>query len=147
MDARVGTGDARPQPHIEDKESARWLDGCEAAAELFEEAASVTMLRIGKRHLSALHRKPAKLDLIVRAAQDRKLADGGRLFAALAMPPTDLHFRQGGARGPGTKGRTAKVALRAGRVRIARPDTVRRDDAPEEIELTLVEAREIDARR
>jgi hypothetical protein len=138
---------ARRSRTIENKESARWLDGCEAAAELFEEAASVTMVADRESDIYQLFtEKPAKLDLIVRAAQDRKLADGGRLFAALAdaaaLTVTSVKVAP---RGPGDKGRTAKVALRAGRVRIARPDTVRRDDAPEEIELTLVEAREIDA--
>jgi hypothetical protein len=47
-------------------------------------------------------------------------------------------------RGPGEKERLAVVELRAGRVRIARPKNTR-DDLPEAIELTLVEAREVDA--
>jgi Transposase DDE domain len=91
-------------------------------------------------------RKPAGLDLIVRAAQDRKLADGGRLFGALAdtAPLTGTSVKVT-PRGPGDKGRIAKVALRAGRVRIARPATADMDDAPETLELSLVEASETDA--
>ena len=48
-------------------------------------------------------------------------------------------------RGPGEKTRIARVELRAGTVRIARPKNNRLDDLPDSIELTLVEAREIDA--
>ena len=84
--------------------------------------------------------------IIVRAAQDRKLADGGRLFGALAdTAPLTVTSVKVAPRGPGDKGRIAKVALRAGRALIARPDFGDLDDAPEAIELTLVEASEIDA--
>jgi hypothetical protein len=47
-------------------------------------------------------------------------------------------------RGPGDKGRIAKVELRAGTVRIARPNIKGLADACKTVELTLVEAREID---
>ncbi len=47
-------------------------------------------------------------------------------------------------RGPGDRGRVAKVELRARRVAIKRPRTLRDDDAPKTIAMTLVEAREID---
>jgi hypothetical protein len=91
-------------------------------------------------------RRPERLDLIVRAAQDRKLADGGHLFAALAeaqvLSRNDVRVAP---RGPGDKGCIAHVELRAARVSIARPLTACRQDVPATIELTLVEAREVDA--
>jgi Transposase DDE domain len=138
---------ARRSRTIEEKESGRWLAGCEAAAQSLQEAASVTMVADRESDIYLLFaRKPAGLDLIVRAAQDRKLADGGRLFGALAdtAPLTGTSVKVT-PRGPGDKGRIAKVALRAGRVRIARPATADMDDAPETLELSLVEASETDA--
>jgi hypothetical protein len=88
--------------------------------------------------------KPERLDLIVRAAQDRALEQGGRLFDALehAEPVSRNHVRVA-PRGPGDKGRTATVELRAGTVRLARPHVASRE-LPRTIELTMVEAREVD---
>src|ERR1700752_2867491 len=67
-------------------------------------------------------RKPQRLDLIVRAAQDRSLADGEKLFKALcgaeALSRSEVRVAP---RGPGDKGRVATVELRATSVRIARP--------------------------
>ena len=138
---------ARRSRTIEQKESGRWLAGCEAAAQSLREAASVTMVADRESDIYLLFaRKPVGLNLIVRAAQDRKLADGGRLFGALAdTAPLTVTSVKVAPRGPGDKGRFAKVALRAGRALIARPDSGDLDDAPEAIELTLVEASEIDA--
>jgi len=137
---------ARRSRTIENKESARWLAGCEAAARSLRDAASLTMVADRESDIYLLFaRKPAGLDLIVRAAQDRNLADGGKLFGALAdAAPLTITSVKVAPRGPGDKGRVARVALRASRLRIARPDNSDLDDAPKTIELTLVEAREID---
>src|SRR5262249_1538468 len=91
-------------------------------------------------------RRPKNLDLIVRAAQDRNLAGGGKLFAALntASCLGTIQVKVA-SRGPGDRGRTATVALRAAKVRIARPDNGLVEDLPKSIELTLVDAREVDA--
>jgi hypothetical protein len=125
---------------------ARWLSGCRAAAGVLSDA-HVTMVadRESDIYLLFAH-KPERLDLIVRAAQDRKLADDGLLFEALAeaelLKTTNVRVAP---RGPGDKGRIAKVELRAGTVRIARPNIKGLADACKAVELTLVEAREIDA--
>jgi hypothetical protein len=131
---------------LEDKESARWLSGCQAAASVLSEAA-VTMVADRESDIYLLFaRKPEGLDLIVRAAQDRSLADGGTLFAALAeaKPLGSVDVRVA-PRGPGDKGRVASVELRAGTVRIARSQTLKRSEAQGAVTLTLVEAREADA--
>lgn len=140
---RVAARRGRP---LEDKESERWLSGCRAAASVLSDA-RVTMVSDRESDIYLLFaRRPERLDLIVRAAQDRGLAKGGLLFAALAqakaLSQSDVRVAP---RGPGDKGRTAKVELRAGTVRIARPLTVRGDGVPDTIDLTLVEAREVDA--
>jgi len=138
---------ARRSRLLEEKESARWLSGCEAAAKVLNGAGSVTMVADRESDIYELFaRKPEELDLIVRAGQDRRLADGGRLFEALgeAVPLSTGHVRVA-PRGPGDKGRIAKVELRAGRVCIARPANGHHGDIPKAIELTLVEAREVEA--
>jgi hypothetical protein len=130
-----------------DKESARWLAGCGSAAESLRAAAAVTMVADRESDLYALFAgKPAGLDLIVRAAQNRNLAAGGRLFEALDTAPClKTCAVRVGPRGPGDRGRMATVALRASRVQIARPVNGLVESLPEAIELTLVEAREVDA--
>ena len=91
-------------------------------------------------------RRPAGLDLIVRAAQNRNLADGTKLFDALdGAPCLSTSEVRVAPRGPGDKGRTATVELRATRVRIARPDNGLVEDFPKTLELSLVEAREVNA--
>jgi len=132
---------------LEDKESMRWLAGCEAAAETLAGAASVVMVADSESDVYALFaRKPERLDLIVRAAQDRGLEQGGRLFAALdkakALHTSEVRVAP---RGPGDKGRIAKVELRAATVRIKRPHVGPSRALAETIELGLVEAREVDA--
>jgi hypothetical protein len=131
---------------FEDKESARWLAGCQAAANVLGDA-DVTMVSDREGDIYPLFAgRPEQLDLIVRAAQDRKLAGGGMLFAALAEAPClSMTKVRVAPRGPGDKGRIATVELRAGTVRIARPQNGLVADLPTSIELNLVEAREIDA--
>jgi len=152
VDAEIWTRSAdrvtsRRSRTIEAKESARWLSGCEAAASVLCEAAAVTMVADRESDIYLLFaRKPERLDLIVRASQDRSLTDGGTLFAALADAELlSTNQVRVAPRGPGDKGRVATVELRAGIVHIARPQTVGRSEAPGTVELTLVEAREINA--
>jgi Transposase DDE domain len=131
----------------QDKESARWLAGCRSAAGTLGAAASLTMVADRESDIYALFaRRPAGLDLIVRAAQDRTLADGGKLFQALAGAPCrSTSLVRVAPRGPGDKGRIATVELRAGKVRIARPRNGLVEDLPNSLELTLVEAYEVGA--
>jgi hypothetical protein len=141
--SRVAARRSRP---LEDKESERWLSGCQAAASVLSDA-RVTMVSDRESDIYLLFAcKPERLDLIVRAAQDRGLVEGGLLFAALseamALSRSDVRVAP---RGPGDRGRVAKIELRAGTVHVKRPLTARGDDVPAAIELTLVEAREVDA--
>src|SRR5262249_34418220 len=124
----------------------RWLAGCRAAASVLADA-FVTMVADRESDIYLLFaRKPERLDLIVRASQDRSLADGGTLFGALAdAKPLSTSAVRVAPRGPGDKGRIATVELRARTVRIARPQSMARSDAPETVKLTLVEAREVGA--
>jgi hypothetical protein len=138
---------ARRSRAIEDKESARWLSGCQAAASVLSEADAVTMVADRESDIYLLFaRKPEPLELIVRAGQERSLADGGTLFGALAgAEPLSRSSVRVAPRGPGDRGRVANVELRARTVRIARPHILRQSEAPDIIELTFVEAREVNA--
>lgn len=151
VDAEIWTRSAervtsRRSRAIEDKESARWLSGCQAAASVLSDA-HVTMVADRESDIYLLFaRKPEPLELIVRAGQDRKLANGGLMFDEIheTAPLSTTEVRVA-PRGPGDKGRLAAVEIRAGTVRIARPRIEGLSQAPGTVELTLVEARETNA--
>ena len=152
MDARIWSrrdqADApRRQRDITAKESHRWLQTARRAGEHLCEARQIIV--VGDREndiYAAFVRRPANVELVIRAAQDRTLAGGGKLFAA-AQAWTELgqQIVRVPSRGPGDKGRDAVVSLRAGSVRVCRPKHDRARSAPAEVTLTLVEAREIGA--
>jgi hypothetical protein len=130
---------------LEDKESIRWLEGAECAAACLPEAASVVVVadREGDIYAS-FARRPAAVDLIVRAAQDRALHDGTRLFTAPAAWPelarTEVVVAPSRA---GGRGRIATVVLRAGPVVISRPRRGSDRSDPPKLTLHMLEAREI----
>ncbi|HET6238148.1 MAG TPA: IS4 family transposase [Acetobacteraceae bacterium] len=148
VDARIwtrrGTAKPRRQRPFSAKESARWLCSAQRARERLLNCTALIV--VGDREndiYEVFAGRPANTDLIVRAAQDRLLADGGKLFAAAAnWPALGQQQVRVPPRGPGDKGRTATVSLRAGRVRVRAPLHGRRS-ACAEVELTLVEAIEI----
>ena len=103
----------------------RWLRGVERAAELLADAASAVV--VGDREndiYSCFARRPAGIDLIVRAAQDRALAEDASLFASAgAWPELAQTLVKVAPRRVGDRGRIATVALRArlakGSIRLA----------------------------
>lgn len=130
----------------EEKESARWLAGACCAGESLRGAASVTVVADRESDLYTLFAgRPQGIELLVRVRHDRALKDGegGRLFEALAAEPAHSEaVVKVAPRGPGDKGREATVELRARRLRIARPSTLKKTQAPEALEMTFIEARE-----
>ena len=130
---------------LEDKESIRWLEGAECAAALLSEAASVVVVADREGDIYAgFARRPAGVDLIVRAAQDRTLHDGKRLFTAPAawseLARSQVLVAPSRA---GGRGRIATVVLRAGPVVISRPRHASDRSDPPRLTLHMVEAREI----
>jgi hypothetical protein len=94
LDAQIWTRDdaieaaPRRQRGFENKESIRWLRGAERTAELATDAASVVLVADRESDIySCFARRPAQLDLIVRAAQERALVEGASLFASAAAWP------------------------------------------------------------
>jgi Transposase DDE domain len=135
---------ARRKRGLPQKESHRWLSTAQAVADRAAGARQLIVVGDRESDIFALFaRRPAAVELVVRAAQDRRLADGTRLFAcAAAWPRLGSGAVRVGPRGPGDKGRTAVVSLRAGAIRVARPRHGGDLGDPAHLDLTLVEARE-----
>jgi hypothetical protein len=136
---------ARRKREIKDKESFRWIRATAVAGELLGSAAQLIV--IGDREFdiySQFARVPLGVELIVRVAQNRKLANED---ACLFSAATD--WREIGAMDvrvpphrPGETARTARVHVKAGRVCIARPRHGDRADPPN-VTLTFVQVCEI----
>lgn len=136
----------RQQRALSEKESQRWLTTSQIVADLLKDAEQVIM--VGDREndiYSVMARRPATTEQIVRVARDRLLEDGGKLFEEPAawrvLTTLDVDLE---ARRPGEQRRTARLQVRAGTVRLKRPRTADAGD-PAELELSLVEAREVGA--
>jgi hypothetical protein len=136
---------ARRERAIEDKESMRWIEATAVAGDLLGNAAQLIV--VGDREFdiySQFVRVPPGVELIVRAAQNRKLGDADEL---LFSAPSD--WREIGAmevrvppHRPGEATRTAGVDVKAGRVCIARPRNGADRADPLTVPLTFVEVRE-----
>lgn len=114
----------RRQRSIEEKESYRWLKGVETADEVLKDAKRVTHIqdREGDIYEQFARPRAAHSDLLIRISQDRKLANGKLLFAAMSAMPVVDRFRLTLKAQPGKrKARTAKLELRFGEVTVARP--------------------------
>jgi len=114
-----GKASARRKRPIEAKESHRWLQAADRAAEVCAEAARVTVIADREADIfEAFARCPPGADLLIRAAHDRGLEGGQRLFGqADALGPAacatlDL---------PARPGRTARLAVRFMAACLARP--------------------------
>ena len=133
---------------FEEKQSRRWLRGAEAAAELLAAgAAQVTVVADRESDIYEVFAlRPAGVELLIRAAQDRALGDdGGLLFAALADQPEAGRFTVTLPAAPGRKARKALLALRYCPVELKRPvSRPASSGLPETTSAFLVEVREID---
>lgn len=136
----------RRQRTLAEKESRRWLHGATAAAQLRDTASQVIVIGDRESDIYAVFaRRPAGTDLLVRAAQNRAVAEGGLLFDAPASWPVVTRYDlEVPPRGPGDTGRTARIGVRAGTVRLKRPLHGAEAVDPEEVTLTMVQAREED---
>ena len=148
MVRRGGQRGRRLQVDVAQKESRRWLDGADSAAGLKAAgAACVTVVadREGDIYEDFACR-PATVEMLVRAGQDRRLMDGSRLFARPETLPEAGRMSIDLPAAPGRPARTAVIALRFCPVDIARPVSRQYpvDHLPEHVRLTLVEAHEID---
>src|SRR3984893_1198750 len=115
---------ARRSRPIEQKESIHWIEGTAVAGDRLGSAAQLIVL--GDREFDIYEqfvRIPPSVELIVRAGQNRKLADDDKLLFAAASD-----WREFGAmkvrvppHRPGEVERIARVGVKAGRGCIAKP--------------------------
>ncbi len=152
LDRRDEDRGSHNERDFEDKDSRRWLDGAESASKLVAAgAACVTVVEDREGDIyECFAFKPDNVEKLVRAAQDRLLADKkAHLFAtadqwseagqmAIELPSI-----------PGRKARTAVLAVRFGSVEIAKPKNRKRSEGarelPDTVTLQMVDAREINA--
>jgi len=135
----------RQSKAVKDKQSQRWLDGADQAATVCASAARVTVIADRESDIfAAFAACPAGTDLLVRAAQDRGLEDGGRLFAAVDAWPEAGRAELDLPAKPGRKARKTQVAIRFMTVALARPRNGLVAGLPKSVTLNLVDVREID---
>lgn len=137
-----GKAPARRSRAADAKESRRWLAGAETAGAVLEGAATVTVVADRESDIyDQFARRPEAVHLLSRAAQDRALADGGRLFAHAAALPAQAHFAVALPKRGARPARTARLALRFAEITLKRPATAARGLA-ETVTLRLVDVSE-----
>lgn len=134
---------------IEEKESYRWLRGGMEAKARLGPASLVTV--VADRE-SDIYEEWARLPdgrchLLTRAARDRVLEGGGRLFTVAEVWPVRHRFALALRARPGQPARRAAMSLRFGTVTIKRSGLCRDPDAPASLTLRLVDVRETAAGR
>ncbi len=135
---------ARRNLPVEEKESFRWLQATDQAASVCAGARSITMMTDREGDIyEAFALRPDDADLLVRAAQDRSLEDGGQLFAALDALPEASRAELDLPAQPGRKRRTALLAVRFAALSLARPNRSFRAGLPDAVEMQLVDVREV----
>lgn len=148
---RIWTREGRVAvPHrqraVPDKESERWISTAVRAQQVLAEAAMVTVVsdREGDFYAEWATVPGPNFHLLTRVMQDRRLADGGSLYAAGASFPVagtaTIALR---GRAPKESSRQAHLTLRFGRVVLQRPQGSERS-LPKSIPLNLVEVVELD---
>jgi hypothetical protein len=140
----AGRKAARRALPVAAKESQRWLEGAKSAAAVGEKAARVTVVADRESDIyEAFARCPPNVELLVRAAQDRSLEDGGRLFAWMDAQAEAGRVEINLPARPGRRARGTILAVRFGAVRLARPRHGIKGDLPDTLGLHLVDVREV----
>jgi hypothetical protein len=135
-------GERRRRP-IAEKESQRWLDGTAAAARVCASARRLTVVADREADIyAAFARCPVGTTLVIRAAHDRALDDGGRLFTRLDAQPVAGRAVLALPARPGRRAREAKIEARIMKAALKRPRNGLVEDLPKSIEVTLVDIRE-----
>lgn len=146
---RGGKSAQRKDRELAEKESRRWLAGAESAARLAAAgAACVTMVADREGDIyEDFACLPAEVEVLIRAGQDRALADGSRLFAKAETLAEAGRMTVDLPAAPGRRARKVVLSLQFCAVDIARPQS-RKHSAelkalPKSVRLSLVEAREV----
>lgn len=133
-----------------DKESQRWLDGARRAGEVLAQAASITVVSDRESDIYELFAqpRPANMELIVRASQNRRIKPSGQepedelLFSFIDRQPEQGRFVVTIPAAPGRKARTAELALRFAPVTLRKPHHPVDKALPATVDVALVDVRE-----
>ena len=132
---------------IEDKESYRWLSTVESAKSCLSGAARVTVVADRESDIYEMWaRLPnAETDLLLRACRDRAVeTEQGSLYAWLSTRALEGIYPVELPALPGKRtAHTAWMEVRYGRIKIKRPKQCSDPKAPETIEVTALEVREV----
>jgi hypothetical protein len=129
----------------DDKESHRWLEGAEAAADRLSEAAMITV--IGDRESDVYDlfaRRPVNVHLLIRSAQSRALTAGCVLPTHCAGLPEQGRETIEVAAKAGRKARQATMAVRYDAVVLKRPNLAFAARQLREVPLWVVDLDEVD---
>jgi len=129
------------------KDSRRWLSGAESASALAEAgAACVTVVEDREGDIyECFTFRPTNVEKLVRAAQDRRLADGTSLFSKACEWSEAGRMVVDIPAAPGRRARQTELSVSFGKVEILRPKHRKAcDGLPKTIAVTLVIGREID---
>lgn len=146
LSRKGGERATRRQRDFADKDSRRWLSGAQSASTLAEAgAACVTVIEDREGDIyECFAFKPATVEKLVRAAQDRRLADGTSLFSKADSWDEAGRMTVELPAAPGRKARTAELCVTFGTVEIRRPKhRAAGGGLPATISVTLVIGREI----
>jgi hypothetical protein len=140
-----GEREMRKQRTFAEKDSRRWLDGAQSAGVLAQAgAACVTVIEDREGDVyECFAFKPANVEKLVRAAQDRRLADNTLLFAKADAWDEAGRMTVELPAAPGRKARVAELSIKFGKVEILRPRHRKASDGlPKTIVVSLVVGRE-----
>jgi len=143
-----GERGTRRERDFAQKDSRRWLSGAESASALAEAgAACVTVIEDREGDIyECFAFKPDRVEKLVRAAQDRRLADGTSVFSKADGWDEAGRMMVELPAAPGRKARNAELSVSFGKIEILRPLHRKASDGlPETIAATLVIAREINS--
>jgi hypothetical protein len=135
----------RRERDFADKDSRRWLSGAESAAELKAAgAACVTVVEDREGDIyECFALKPDGVEKLVRAAQDRRLADGTSLFSKAETWAEAGQMTVDLPAAPGRKARRAALSVSFGEVSFRRPKNRKASSGlPKTVTVTLVIGRE-----
>ena len=137
---------ARRDRRTADKESQRWLDGAEAAGRVLHAARQITVVADRESDIyEGFARRPGNVHLITRAAQDRAVESGERLFAHIDQLPEAGQFTTVIPAAPGHSPRDATLAVRFAPIVLRAPRHGAAPDLPKTVALHVVDIREVAA--
>lgn len=140
----AGVREPRRQRATASKESQRWIDGARDASEVLAQAASVTLVSDRESDIYELFAlRPATVDLIVRACQNRRVAEEGLLFSVVDELPEQGRFVVTIPAAPGRKARAAELALRFAPITLRRPLNGADPALPATVQVSVVDVREV----